>query len=100
MPYKIEKRLIISIFLMVMIAGCASHHSPEVYADPYGFFSGLWHGFISPLTILVNIVSWMLSLIGISFFSDIQIIGRPNTSFFYYFGFFIGFISICGAGNN
>ncbi len=85
------RNLVLAIFLIMVLAGCASHYSPENIADPYGFFSGIWHGAIAVLTITVNIISWVLSLAGISFFQDIQIMGRPNTGFFYYTGFAIGF---------
>jgi hypothetical protein len=71
------RNLVLAIFLLMVLAGCASHYSPENIADPYGFFSGIWHGAIAVLTITVNIISWVLSLAGISFFQDIQ------TSFFY-----------------
>jgi len=39
-------------------------------------------------------LSWLLSLVGIEFLSSIQIIGRPNTGFFFYY---IGFILGLGA---
>lgn len=81
-----------------MLAGCAHHYTEEATSDPYGFFSGLWHGMIFPLTLLVNVVSWMLSLIHIDLLSDIEIIGRPNTGFFYYLGFVIGLASASGSG--
>jgi len=88
---KNHRNLILSVFVILVLGGCASHYSLETIADPYGFFSGLWHGAIATLTIAVNIISWILSLAGISFLQDIQIIGRPNTGFFYYTGFAIGF---------
>jgi hypothetical protein len=88
---KNHRNLVVAIFLLMVLAGCASHYSPENIADPYGFFSGIWHGAIAVLTITVNIISWVLSLANISFLQDIQIIGRPNTGFFYYIGFAIGF---------
>jgi hypothetical protein len=77
---------------LTLLAGCATHYGHGVMAtDPYGFFSGIWHGFIFPLTLLVNMVSWLLSLLGISFLESVQIIGRPNTGFFfYYIGFILG----------
>ena len=86
------RNLTLSIITIAFLTSCASHNSPEIYADPYGFLSGLWHGAIASLTITVNIISWALSLIGVSFFQDVQIIGRPNTGFFYYLGFFIGIL--------
>jgi hypothetical protein len=85
-------RKLILILGVILLSSCASHYAPEVLADPYGFFSGLWHGMISPITITVNVISWLLSVIGISLLTDIQIIGRPNTGFGYYAGFFIGFM--------
>lgn len=88
---KNHRNLIISVFVVLVLTGCASHYAPENINDPYGFFSGIWHGAIATLTITVNIISWFLSLFGISFFQDIQIIGRPNTGFFYYTGFAMGF---------
>lgn len=88
-----------AIFLfMLILVGCAQHFTPAVFSDPYGFFSGVWHGMISPITLLVNIASLLLSLIGVSFLADIQIISRPNTVFGYYSGFFIGCIFLSGAG--
>ena len=88
---KNHRNLVLAIFLLMVLTGCASHYSPENIADPYGFFSGIWHGAIAILTITVNIISWVLSLVDISFLQDIQIIGRPNTGLFYYIGFAIGF---------
>jgi hypothetical protein len=86
-----RKTTVLALFALTSLSGCASHYAPETFADPYGFFSGLWHGAIAVLTITVNVISWLLSFIGISFFSDVQIIGRPNTGFFYYTGFVVGF---------
>lgn len=86
------RTLMLSLFTLLFLTSCATHYAPEHFSDPYGFFSGLWHGAISVITITVNIISWFLSLIGISFLSDVQIIGRPNTGFFYYCGFFVGFL--------
>jgi hypothetical protein len=79
------------LLLILVLTGCASHFSPDRIGDPYGFFFGLWHGAIATLTITINIISWLLSLVGIEFLQDVQIIGRPNTGFFYFVGFALGF---------
>jgi hypothetical protein len=85
---------------LMFMSGCAHHYTPEAFSSPYGFFSGIWHGIVFPYALLTNIVSWFLSLIGIRFLSDVQIIGRPNTGiFFYYIGFFLGF-SAYGAARS
>jgi hypothetical protein len=83
--------------IVLMLTGCAHHYTQAASNDPYGFFSGLWHGVIFPLTATVNIASWLLGLVDISFLSDIEIIGRPNTGVFYYFGFAVGFVSASGS---
>lgn len=91
------KTSLLVLFLLLVLTGCAHHYLPETFAEPYGFFSGIWHGLIFSITLFVNILSWMLSLIGISFLEDVQIIGRPNTGFWYYVGFFIGLLSNSAA---
>lgn len=83
----------ISITLLLALSGCASHYAPDYVPDPYGLFSGIWHGMLFPIALLANLVSWSVSLVGISFLDSIQIIGRPNTGFWYYVGFLIG---LCG----
>lgn len=85
-------RFCILVFFL-MLTGCAAHYSQDAVHDPYGFFSGLWHGLIIVVSIFVNLISWLLSLFGVSFLSDIQIIGRPNTGFGYYCGFVIGILA-------
>ena len=78
------RNLILSIFAILLLTSCASHYAPETIIDPFGFFSGLWHGAIAGLTITVNVISWLLSQIGISLLQDVQIIGRPNTTLLVY----------------
>lgn len=94
---KPDVRLLIIISIIFIVTGCASHYSPDSIDDPYGFFSGIWHGFVFPLSLAANIISWFLSLFDIFVFQDIQIIGRPNTGFFYYVGFILG-LSGSGGG--
>ena len=98
-PFVQQQRYIFLVITLLLLSGCAKHYTFEAYSDPYGFFSGIWHGFIFPYALIANIVSWALSLFGISFLADVQIIGRPNTGiFFYYIGFFLGLSTYGGAG--
>jgi len=79
------------VIVFLLLTGCAQHYTSATYSEPYGFFSGIWHGMIFPFALLTNLISWLLSLFGINVFTDIQIIGRPNTGiFFYYIGFILG----------
>lgn len=91
------KRGIVAAALLVLVAGCARHYTPEAVSDPYGLFSGLWHGFVSPYAIMTNVLSWLLSLLGLDVLSSIEIVGRPNTGFGYWAGFVIGVLSYGGA---
>lgn len=81
----------------LLISGCANHYGGDTTQDPYGFFSGVWHGIISPFAVITNLFSWMLGLVGLSFLDSIEIIGRPNTGFWYYVGFAIG---LSGSGGS
>lgn len=89
--------IIIGMTTLLLISGCADHYVSVTHYDPYGFFSGILHGFLFPFSLVANMISWTLSLININVLTDIQIIGRPNTGFFfYYIGFIIG-LSIWGS---
>jgi len=93
-----QRRYQFLVITLLLLSGCATHYTPEAYSDPYGFFSGIWHGFIFPFALIANITSWCMSLLGMDFLADIQIIGRPNTGFFfYYIGFLLG-LSAYGSG--
>jgi hypothetical protein len=84
--------------IVLMLAGCAHHYTQTANNDPYGFFSGLWHGAIFPITAIVNIISWLLGMINVTFLSNVEIVGRPNTGLFYYFGFAVGLAFASGSG--
>ena len=85
--------------LLFGLAGCASHFGAGMASDPYGFFSGFWHGLICIFTAIINLLSWLLGLLGISFLDSVQIIGRPNTGFGYYSGFVFGLMAASSGGS-
>lgn len=91
--------LIAVIPMALALSGCAMHYHEGAFISPYGFFSGIWHGVIAPISIAINICSWLLSIIGINLLNDIQIMGRPNTGFGYYVGFIIGLYLFGSAGS-
>lgn len=90
-------RFLLASQVLALLSGCAMHYTPEAVADPYGFFSGVWHGIVFPFALLTNAISWLLSVIGISAFQEIQIIGRPNTGLWYYVGLGLGLVSMSGG---
>ncbi len=93
-----RKALLIGMALMVVVmAGCATHYAANVVTDPYGLFFGIWHGFISPWALALNIISWVAGIFGFSILESVQIVGRPNTGVFYYVGFVFGLLVYAGG---
>jgi hypothetical protein len=91
-------RLLFVTGLLLALGGCARHYTPDSIADPYGFFSGVWHGMIFTFSLLANILSWIAGLFDFHILENVQIIGRPNSGFFYYFGFVLGLLIFGGGG--
>jgi hypothetical protein len=89
--------MVLSLFMLV--TGCAAHYSNDAVQEPYGFFSGVWHGLIFLISLTSNVISWLCSLVGISFLDSIEIVGRPNSGFWYYVGFAIGLTSAGGGAS-
>ena len=83
--------------LPLALAGCAAHYTGDAVADPYGFWIGIWHGFLLPWSAVGCLMSWLASLVNLSLFQSIEIVGRPSTGFFYYVGFFLGMGAYGGA---
>ena len=95
----VRRKLIGALVLAAMVSGCATHYSADVVQDPYGFFSGVWHGIVFPFALVTNLISWVLGLVGFSVLDSVQIIGRPNTGFWYYVGFVFGVSASCGGAS-
>ena len=116
-----NKRVFLALGLALLLSACATHDGFEKNFDgtvePYGFFSGLWHGFIFPLVFASAVFVFALSLLvyiavaiydalhGIpigEFFNLgdlVNFVGEPNTGPFYYVGFLIGLSNCVGNGN-
>ena len=72
--------------LMTVLTGCfpgGRSYSPDELA---GFFSGIWHGWIAPLSLIVGL-----------FKHDVRIYEPFNTGWWYDFGFSIAIISGFGS---
>jgi hypothetical protein len=83
------KQSLIFLVVLFLFSACAEVANIEdcVTAEPYGFFFGLWHGVIAP-------VSFVLSV----FFEDIAMYAVNNTGGWYDFGFVIGAGILFGGG--
>jgi len=74
--------------VVVLLAGCAAGANPaQGTGDPAGFWLGLWHGFICPVTLVV------------SFFNhNVNVYEVANNGGWYNAGFVIGASAIFGGG--
>jgi hypothetical protein len=84
MKKQVKNLLLISLFFItisVIFTSCADVTPIKdcVVDKPYGFWSGLWHGFIAP---------W--SFIGSLIWDDIAIYAVNNNGGWYDFGFVLG----------
>ena len=87
-PNPIVSILILALIL-ILFTGCAEAVSVEdcVSAEPYGFWGGLWHGIISPLTFLISL-----------FKDDVAMYAVNNNGGWYDFGFVLGAGILFGGG--
>jgi hypothetical protein len=80
------------IALALVLAACAAGPNPEMGTPPAdgevaGFFAGLWHGIISPITFLISL-----------FTADVNIYEVHNNGNWYDFGFVLGAGILFGGG--
>jgi hypothetical protein len=69
------------VVCLLLLSGCAQKEivSSCLHGHPYGFWGGLWHGFIAPF-----------DLIGMLLWNDITVYAQNNNGVFYALGFILG----------
>lgn len=79
--------LLICLFLLLLaLTGCFPGSQRYTYDSPAGFFTGVWHGWIAPISLIVG------------FFSDhVRIYEPHNTGWWYDFGYYIAVIAGFGG---
>jgi len=80
------KILALATFLILFLNSClpgGSHYSP---AEPAGFFSGIWHGWMAPISLILSL-----------FNPNISIYESFNSGWWYDFGFYISIIAGFGS---
>ena len=83
--------LILILILIValtlgLLTGCMPGNEKYVEEKPANFLSGIWHGWIAPLSLIVSIWS-----------DNIRLYEVNNTGFWYDFGFYVAVISGFGG---
>lgn len=80
------KRLVVLVLLVVVLAGCLPGDGSSSPDEPAGFFSGVWHGWIAPVSLVVSL-----------FDDDISIYEVSNTGGWYDFGFYMAVVGGFGS---
>ncbi|MBU6426910.1 hypothetical protein KGQ27_01590 [Patescibacteria group bacterium] len=89
-----KKSILFGLMLVgiaVLMAGCAAGHNPSVHTanevgNVAGFWRGLWHGMICPITFIISLFS-----------DNVSIYEIHNNGGWYNFGFLLGAGSALGG---
>lgn len=74
------------LFVSLTITGCMPGDGTYTSSEPAGFFWGIWHGWIAPISLIMSF-----------FDKNIRIYEIINTGWWYDFGFYIAIISGFGG---
>lgn len=77
---------LLCIAVALMFTGCIPGDGSYTQSDTAGFFSGVWHGWIAPITLIIGL-----------FDKNIRIYETINSGWWYDFGFYIAIISGFGG---
>jgi hypothetical protein len=85
-----KKKWLLAGLLLVMslifLTGCMPGDGTYTASHPAGFFWGIWHGWIAPVSLIISIFS-----------RNIRIYESMNTGIWYDFGYYIAVISGFGG---
>ncbi len=77
---------LIAVLLISTLTGCVPGDGTYTSAKPAGFFWGIWHGWVAPITLI-----WGL------FEKNIRVYEAVNTGWWYDFGFYMAIIGGFGG---
>ena len=84
-----KKMIILCIFLVgsvFLLTGCIPGDGTYTSSHPAGFFWGIWHGWVAPVSLIIGIFS-----------RNIRVYEAANTGLWYDFGFYMAIISGFGG---
>lgn len=77
---------ILTVLLLMTLSGCVPGDGKNSETKPAGFFTGIWHGWIAPISLIISI-----------FNKDIGIYEMHNSGFWYDLGYYMAIISGFGG---
>jgi hypothetical protein len=77
---------LLGIAASVLLLSCLPGDGKATPADPAGFFSGVWHGWVAPISLIVGI-----------FKRSIRVYEAANSGWWYDFGFYIAIVGGFGG---
>lgn len=84
---------LLALMVVLLLAGCAPGVNPEVGVAQdgvvAGFWLGLWHGIIAPVTFVISL-----------FVDDINVYEVYNNGNWYDLGFMLGIGALAGGGSS
>ncbi|HHW30617.1 MAG TPA: hypothetical protein GXX20_02920 [Clostridiaceae bacterium] len=84
-----KKVLLIGFIVLLIIftfTGCVPGDGTYTSSNPAGFFWGIWHGWIAPISLIIGL-----------FKDNVRVYEVMNTGWWYDFGFYIAIISGFGG---
>ncbi len=76
----------LAVLILFIMTGCVPGDGTYTKDDPAGFFWGVWHGWIAPVSLIIGL-----------FDHNIRVYETVNTGWWYDFGFYIAVISGFGG---
>ncbi|RAP75929.1 hypothetical protein [Paenibacillus montanisoli] len=71
---------------LLMLTGCVPGDGTNTVQNPAGFFWGIWHGWVAPISLIIGL-----------FKDSIRIYETHNTGWWYDLGFYLAVISGFGS---
>jgi len=86
MKFKSSLLIVLMLVCIWILAGCVPGDGTHTAQDPAGFFWGIWHGWIAPISLVIGF-----------FNRNIRVYEVMNTGWFYDLGFYIAIIGGFGG---
>ena len=86
---KIRKLLLVMLLFglaALLLAGCVPGDGANTPANPAGFFWGIWHGWLAPISLIIGLVN-----------GDIRIYEVYNSGWWYDLGYYMAIIGGFGG---